>query len=175
MEGIARLVSESLARHGVNCSLDYRRLHWSPWFRCETSFDLLLVPTRPGLFAIAEEVIARGETALGGGKRMLAVVQVSASDDLAIGMSRLFAPNNPLKGRMASARIFARYTVIEDDVQRRSAQTAFQRWLNTSAEAASGMIHGLGDVAAFPSPTTESEPEHRPASVHPPASLPSGF
>ena len=32
MEGLARLVSESLARHGVDTSIDQRRLQWSRWF-----------------------------------------------------------------------------------------------------------------------------------------------
>ncbi len=183
MEGLARLVSESMARHGMECSLDYRRLHWSRWFHCETSFDLLMVPSRSGLFALAEELIAPGDTAPGAGKRMLAVLQISACDDLAIAMSRLFAPKHSLKDRLAGGRIFARFTVIEDEAQRRAAQTAFQRWLTTSAEAASGMVPGTSsgfmnesrDVAVFPSPASENEPECRPATVHLPAPLPSGF
>ena len=190
MEGLARLVSESMSRHGMDFSLDYRRLPWSRWFRFETHYDLVWVPGRPGLFALAEELIAPGETAVGGGKRMLAVLQVSASDDLAIAMSRLFAPNHPLKDRVADGRIFARFTVIEDEAQRQSAQAVFQRWLTSSAETASGMSDS-GNIAAFPSPTTETErslapatrveatlatePEAAPATVHPPAPLPSGF
>jgi hypothetical protein len=148
MEGLARLVSESMARHGMDCPLDYRRLHWSRWFRCDTSLDLLLVPSRAGLLAIAEELIPPGETAAAGGKRMLAVLQVSASDDLAISISRLFAPNHPLREGMVSVRIFARYTVVEDDSQREVAQTAFQRWLTTSAEIASGKLHDSGELVS---------------------------
>jgi hypothetical protein len=56
MEGITRLVSESLARHGFDRPLDYRRLHWSRWFRCESPHSLLLVPSKPGVFALAEEI-----------------------------------------------------------------------------------------------------------------------
>lgn len=174
MEGLARLVSESMARHGVECSLDYRRLHWSRWFRCKTSFDLLLVPAHPGLFAVAEQLIAPpGEPVLGRGKRMLAVLQISATGDLAIATARLFAPNHPLKNRLAAGRIFVRYTVIEDDAQRHSAQTTFQRWLTTSTEADSGIINDSGELAAFASPVTEQE--HCPASVHSPALLSGGF
>ena len=57
MEAITRLVSESLARHGFDRPLDYRRLHWSRWFRCESLHSLLSVPSKPGVFAVAEEVM----------------------------------------------------------------------------------------------------------------------
>ncbi len=66
MEGLTRLVSESLARHGFDRPLDYRRLHWSRWFRCESHHSLLLVPSKPGVFALAEEIMDFGPTALGG-------------------------------------------------------------------------------------------------------------
>jgi hypothetical protein len=57
MESITRLVSESLARHGFDRPVDYRRLHWSRWFRCESVRSLLFVPSQPGVFALAEEVM----------------------------------------------------------------------------------------------------------------------
>src|SRR5579863_8159036 len=60
MEGLTRLVSESLARHGFDRPLDYRRLHWSRWFRCESHHSLLFVPSKPGVFAIAEEIVDLG-------------------------------------------------------------------------------------------------------------------
>ncbi|HUA16050.1 MAG TPA: hypothetical protein VMG31_12200 [Verrucomicrobiae bacterium] len=60
MEGISRLVAESLARHGFDRPLDYRRLHWSRWFRCESPHSLLLVPSKPGVFALAEEIMDLG-------------------------------------------------------------------------------------------------------------------
>src|SRR5947207_14785669 len=56
MESLTRLVSESLARHGFDRPLDYRRLHWSRWFRCESVHSLLFVPSKPGVFALAEEI-----------------------------------------------------------------------------------------------------------------------
>jgi len=60
MEGLNRLVAESLARHGFDRPVDYRRLHWSRWFHCESPHSLLCVPSKPGVFALAEEVIAPG-------------------------------------------------------------------------------------------------------------------
>ena len=56
METLTRLVSESLARHGFDRPVDYRRLQWSRWFRCESQHSLLVVPSKPGVFALAEEV-----------------------------------------------------------------------------------------------------------------------
>ena len=58
MEALNRLVSESLARHGFDRPVDYRRLHWSQWVRCESPRSLLFVPSKPGVFAIAEEVMS---------------------------------------------------------------------------------------------------------------------
>jgi hypothetical protein len=142
MEGITRLVAESMARHGVESAVDPRRLQWSPWFRCESSLSLPLVPSKPGLFALGEEMLPPGQ--LSASKRMLAVLQVSETAELGVGISRIFAPGSPLQARIKDGRIFARYTVIEDDAQRRAALTPLQRWLTTSANSASGIASDLG-------------------------------
>jgi hypothetical protein len=142
--------------------------------------------------AIAEEVIAPGETAVAGGKRMLAVLKVTASDDLAISITRLLAPQNLNKYVLTGAKLFVRYTVVQDCTQRRAAENVFQRWLTNSVEAASGMItesankmmNDPGTIAVLP--TSASEPVSGPAAatggvfdrhatVQPPAPLPSGF
>lgn len=60
METLTRLVAESLARHGFDRPVDYRRLQWSHWFRCESHHSLLIVPSKPGVFAVAEEVMDLG-------------------------------------------------------------------------------------------------------------------
>ena len=62
MEGLTRLVSESLARYGFDRPLDYRRLRWSRWFRCDSHHSLLSVPSKPGVFAIAEEIMDLGRS-----------------------------------------------------------------------------------------------------------------
>ena len=61
MEGLTRLVIESMSRHGFDRPLDYRRLQWSCWFACESPHSLLLVPSKPGVVALAEEVLGPGE------------------------------------------------------------------------------------------------------------------
>ena len=145
MEGLAHLVAESLVRHGFEPSFDHRRLQWSKWFHCQDSFSLVLAPCKPGLFALGEEVIAPGELAVGEGKRMLALFQISEADDLGMALGRLFLSGNPARKRFASGCCFARYVVIEDAVQRRTALIALQRWMVSSAEAVSGVQQAISD------------------------------
>ena len=137
MESISQLVSDSLARHGMEASLDHLRIEWSRWFRCESSFSVLLVPAKPGIFALGEEMVPVVDG--GQGKRMLALFQVSEADDLGMALGRLFLPGNPVLKKLNSGRCFARYAVIEDAAQRSAAYSTFQRWMQESAETASGI------------------------------------
>jgi hypothetical protein len=137
MEGLDRLVSESFARHGVEPGFDYRRIQWSPWLRCADSFSLVLMSSKPGVFALGDEVIAPGTVSATGGKRMLALFQISEAADLGMALGRMFLPGSPERDRLASGRCFARYAVIEDPAQRHAACAGLQRWLSSSSEAAS--------------------------------------
>jgi len=145
MEGLAHLVAESLVRHGFEPSFDHRRLQWSNWFRCQDSFSLVLAPCKPGIFALGEEVIAPGELAVGEGKRMLALFQISEAEDVGMALGRLFLSGNPARERFASGRCFARYVVIEDANQRLTALTALQRWMASSSEAVTGVQQAISD------------------------------
>jgi len=60
MEALTRLVADSLARHGFDRPIDPRRLQWSRWFRCDSTHSLLVVPSKPGIFALAEEIMDLG-------------------------------------------------------------------------------------------------------------------
>jgi hypothetical protein len=60
MEALTRLVADSLARHGLNRPVDPRRLQWSRWSRCDSPHSLLVVPSKPGIFALAEEIMDLG-------------------------------------------------------------------------------------------------------------------
>jgi len=184
MEGLTRLVSDSLARYGIETPLDHRRLEWSRWFRCESCLSFVLVPSKPGVFALAEEVIAPGESASTGGKRMLAVYQISEADDLAMNLGRLFLPGTPQRERLDSGRCFARYCVIEDPGQRRSAYQAFQAWISASVETAAGIASPAQGAARISNDTSarfDGNESHEVASgdpqtdVSPPSSLPLGF
>jgi hypothetical protein len=60
MEALTRLVADSLARHGFDRPVDPRRLQWSRWFRCDSTHSLLVVPSKPGIFALAEDILDLG-------------------------------------------------------------------------------------------------------------------
>src|ERR1700677_1331553 len=60
MEALTRLVTDSLAPHGFDCPIDPRRLQWSRWSRCDSPHSLLVVPSKPGIFALAEEIMDLG-------------------------------------------------------------------------------------------------------------------
>src|SRR5215471_17512605 len=83
-------------------------MNWSRWFRCESSFELLLVPSQPGVFALAEEV---AQAAGPQSRRMLAVFEVQEADDLSRAMSRLFAAGSPWREKLAQTHCFVRYAV----------------------------------------------------------------
>jgi len=180
MEGLTRLVAESMSRHGIESAVDHRRLQWSRWFHCESSFSLLLVPSKPGLFALGEELVAPGEVSATGGKRMLAIFQISDAEELGVGMSRIFAPGNPLYARLKTGRIFARYTVIEEDIQRQAALTALQRWLVASAESASGIAGDFSIPGIVPAQVVDAVESQKTNPVHSdqilaPSIFPAGF
>jgi hypothetical protein len=138
LEELARIVAASLARNGCDAPVDHRRLAWSPWFRCEHGLNLLLIPSAPGIFALGEEILATGPA--DSSRRMLAVFQITETEDLGMALARLFAPAHPLRDRLASGRCFARVTPVADPEQRNVAGAALRQWLATSAEQASGVV-----------------------------------
>jgi len=131
MENLSQLVGDSLARHGIEPSLDHLRLEWSKWFRCESSFSVLLVPAKAGIFVLAEEVASPGRDS----KRILAVFQIKETGDIGMALGRLFLPGNPLREKLESGKCFARYAVIENAAERASAHQSFHRWFEDAAEA----------------------------------------
>src|SRR6266496_3700472 len=137
METLTRLVSESLARHGFDRPLDYRRLQWSRWFRCQSHHSLLSVPSKPGVFAVAEEVLDFSNAHMattphvgtaapgcpvpeGRHSRMLAVIKFFEDDDMAFVLDRMLSHQNPMRARLSSGRYFIRFVVMEDPSQRRT-------------------------------------------------------
>ena len=178
METLTRLVAESLARHGFDRPLDYRRLQWSRWFRCESHHSLLTVPSKPGVFALAEEVMDIGPTSehlgtavsavqrtlseakgsataptrdVAESRRMLAVSQFVEDDDMAFVLDRMLSHENPMRARLSSGRYFVRYVVIEDATQRRSICNALNQWILSSAEKATGIGPHFASSLELPS------------------------
>lgn len=105
-----------------------QRLRWSAWSRCESSFSLWPVPASPGVFVVAEEVLAAGETVLGE-KRVLAVQTVEAAADLSRALARLFVADNPAREPLKAGRCFIRYAVIADHDERAAVCAALRNWL----------------------------------------------
>src|SRR5258708_30140990 len=97
-------------------------LNWSRWFRCESSFGLLLVPNQPGVFALAEEVV---QPAGPQSRRMLAVFEIDETQDLVRSLSRLFTAASQWRERLATAPCYFRYPAIPDKQERGGHAAAF--------------------------------------------------
>jgi acyl-CoA reductase-like NAD-dependent aldehyde dehydrogenase len=129
-------------------------MNWSRWFRCESSFGLLLVPAQPGIYALAEEIV---QPAGPSSRRMLAVFEVDETEDLARALSRLFTAASPWRERLAEGRCYLRYAVADNAEERRGAASALKNWLNSQREMA-GQIFELATMAgAQTEPATISE------------------
>jgi hypothetical protein len=153
MEGLTRLVSESFARHGFDRPLDYRRLHWSRWFPCESPHSLLFVPSKPGVFALAEEVVDFGTTPVNVGTaalgcpterrspevvwdRVSACPEQSRGNPVGPSKARLdFAASTPLQ---APRRMLAVLQFCEDDDMAFVLDRMFSRQNPMRARLASG-------------------------------------
>jgi hypothetical protein len=107
-------------------------LNWSRWFRCESSFGLLLVPRQPGIFALAEEV--------GEASRMLAVFEIGEADDVGRSLSRLFSPASPWRARLTDGRCYLRYAIVPDTAHRRAAAATLKNWLHSQMDTAAQLF-----------------------------------
>jgi hypothetical protein len=124
-------------------------MNWSRWFHCESSFGLLLVPSQPGVFALAEEVV---QSVGAQSRRMLAVFEVAEADDLSRALSRLFAAGSPWREKMAEAKVYVRYAIAPSIADRRTAAAALKNWLSAQREVASQIFEQKPVVAAEPKP-----------------------
>jgi hypothetical protein len=117
---------------------------------------------------------------------MLALFQISEAEDLGMALGRLFLSGSPERARFANGRCFARYVVIEDASQRRTALEALQRWMATTADAVSGIPNETQVAPDAPVRGTElssarsvseqvPESSNKQAQIGPPSPIPSGF
>ena len=144
---------------------DSAQVKWSKWSACESSFSLLLVPQQPGVFALAEEIVPAGD-GVAQTKRMLAILEVGAADDLARSLSRLFAAESVYHQRLSAARCFVRYAVIAEAGERQAVAAALEQWLAAQSEAI--------EVPAPPAPAAHPNQDLAPRDLRP-APLPAGF
>ena len=144
------------------------QVKWSKWSACESSFSLLLVPQQPGVFALAEEIVPAGD-GVAQSKRMLAILEVGAAEDLARSLSRLFAAESVYHQRLSAARCFVRYAVIAEPGERQAVAAALEQWLTAQSEAI--------EVPAAPAVqdnAAQDNPDRAPRDLRP-APLPAGF
>ena len=141
------------------------QVKWSKWSACESSFSLLLVPQQPGVFALAEEIVPAGD-GVSQSKRMLAILEVGAADDLARSLSRLFAAESVYHQRLSAARCYVRYAVIAEPGERQAVAAALEQWLTAQAEAI--------EVPAPPAAAAHQHQDSAPRELRP-APLPAGF
>jgi hypothetical protein len=119
-------------------------LNWSRWFRCESSFGLLLVPHQPGIYALAEET---APPAGANSRRMLALLEINEAEDLGRDLSRLFAPASPWSRRLSDSCCFLRYAIVPGDTQRHAATAQLRNWLSSQFDAAAQIFEQPGAPA----------------------------
>ncbi len=136
-------------------------MNWSRWFHCESSFGLLLVPSQPGIFALAEEIVQPAD----GSRRMLAVFEVEEADDLSRAMSRVFAAGSMWREKLLQGRCYVRYALTASAADRRAAATALKNWMNSQREMAAQI---------FEQPIFE-QPMNVPPAAAPVAAKPESF
>jgi hypothetical protein len=130
------LSPEMGSRDMENLSMDVSaEIKWSHWSRCESSFSMLLVPHRPGVLALAEEVAGPN----GNGKRMLALFHVVEAYDLSAAVSELFSTRSPYREQLEQRRCFARYAMISDPENRTAVAATLHAWMAAHVEAATGI------------------------------------
>src|SRR5438270_6925845 len=113
-----------------NLSFDIAtRVQWSSWSRCESSFSMLLVPHRPGIFALAEEVADAQN-----GKRILALFHVAEARDLSFDVVALFSAPGPIRERLEQGHCHLRYSLISDPENRQAVCNALQAWMAASGQ-----------------------------------------
>ena len=118
------------------------KVQWSDWTHCESSFNLVLVPHLPGVYALAEELtecvgendedwqsLSPQERELAARvqllvpepirkRRKLMIFVINETGNLAYAISSLFSLGNPVGEHLAHSQCYVRYAVIEDAEQR---------------------------------------------------------
>ena len=143
---------------------------WTKWSQYQSSFSLMLVPHRPGVFALAEEVVSPTDAS----KRMLALVSVNEADDLARMISSMFHASTDVQRRMGELKLFIRYAVVEDPDHRRAVAATLNLWIQGVVQSATGVVENfVAEPAQTKEAPLESEIEGKGFAGLP--SLPAGF
>ena len=119
MEGLVRLVTESLERHGLVTPPP--RLDWSPWTPLDFSLSLT-APSGSGVFLVAERVVPHGLAANGPAEPHFAVIHEGQAHDLGFEMGLLCSPHSPLRDRIATGSCWVRFAATSEPDQSDSRQ-----------------------------------------------------
>jgi hypothetical protein len=157
MEGLVRLVAESLERHGM--TVPPPRIDWSPWTPVDPNL-CLTAPCHPGLFIIAEQMVPHTVTA--NPAIELVILKVGQTQDLGIEMARL-CYHSALYDRINTGRCVVRFAVVDSDAQRASA------WSELLTNSLGTFVDQTQDFHTEPVLSSSVNQPKRPAS------LPSGF
>jgi len=176
MEGLVRLVSESLERHGL--TVPPARINWSAWTPLDPNL-CLSAPCHPGLYVIAERMVPH--TVSANPTTQLVILKIGQTKDLGVEMAR-FCYHSPLHDRINAGRCLVRFAVVDEDAQRAASCAALQQWFTHSLETStdSQLPVDLAAKSVPPSPQNiQAEPvlansAHQQKHVNS-APLPSGF
>jgi len=173
MEGLVRLVAESLERHGM--TVPPPRVDWSLWVAVDPNL-CLTAPCHPGLFVIAEHLVSHQvpRSVSANPTVRLAILKVGQTKDLGVEMARL-CYDSPLYDRINAGRCLVRFAVVDDDAQRVSSCAALQQWFTHGFEASTTDSLFPVDLAAQQAPhgaRSQAEPVlanalHQPKPSHP--------
>jgi hypothetical protein len=113
-------------------------LGWTRWFRCESSFDLSLVPQGPGLFAMGREE-ANGKS--------LGILTLEETDDLFHTLNQLFSAGSPSREKLGEGHFMVRYASVPEACRRQETLTELRSWLADQGETCSHAVNDFLGVA----------------------------
>jgi len=154
MEGLVRLVAESLERHGM--TVPPPRVDWSHWVPMDPNL-CLTAPCHPGLFVIAEPLVAHkvprpvSSNPTVNPAVQLAILKVGQTKDLGVEMARL-CYDSPLYDRINAGRCLVRFAIVDDDARRVSSRAALEQWFTHGFEASTTDSLFPVDLAAQQAP-----------------------
>jgi hypothetical protein len=108
-------------------------LGWTRWFRCESSFDLSLVPQAAGLFAVGREEESG---------KSLGILKLEETDDLFHTLNQLFSTSSPSREQLGAGHFLVRYAVVPDANHRQTTLAELRSWLADQGDTCS---HAVSD------------------------------
>lgn len=118
-------------------------LGWTRWFRCESSFDLTLVPQTPGLFAIGREEESG---------KSLGILKLEETDDLFRTLNQLFSADSPSRRQLGEGHFLVRYAKVPNADRRLETLGELRAWLADQGETCSHAVNDFLGVSPLARP-----------------------